>query len=376
MIRPFLDLKVENAPYRQEIAQAIDSVLKSGQYIGGEAVERFEHNLASATQVSHAIATSNGFDALRLTLSAMVELGKLNKGDGVIVPANSFVASALAISQCGMEPVFADVDPTTMNLSAQTILKALRPTVRAIMPVHLYGNVCWDEDILHVVQKHNLLVIEDNAQALGAKSCHSPGINGTWMAGGLGHAAAVSFYPTKNLGALGDAGAILTNDPLLASTIRKLRNYGGEDHYNNELIGYNCRMDAIQATVLDAKLKHLDEINLHRAKQAAIYNSLIINPAISKPQLPGDGSHIYYQYVIKTPKRDELKSYLQGLGIGTAVHYPLPIHKQPCYQQYSDLSLPEVERLSRQILSLPLGFGVDLEYQKFVAEKINKWATI
>lgn len=363
MKHPFLDLGKVNARYRGIIDTAIKRVLDSGCYVGGAEVERFETSLAEYVGVKHAVAVSNGLDALRLILRAYIEMGRLTAGDEVIVPANTYIATILAISDNGLKPVLVEPNDDTLNLDSSLIAKAITERTRAIMPVHLYGRTCWDETLESL--KSQYLTIEDNAQAIGA-SWHST------MTGALGHAAAFSFYPTKNLGALGDAGAVTTNDQQLADCVRALRNYGSDRQYHNIYQGLNCRMDPIQAAILDAKLTHLDSENHDRQTKAAAYDRLIDNQHITKPLTPADKSqHVWHQYVVQCDNRDKLRNYLTENGVGTAIHYATPPHRQPCYQGRLGNNFPITDHIANTVLSLPIAFDTSLDDIKDICAIIN-----
>lgn len=368
---PFLDLAQINAPYMAEIKEAVNRVITSGRYIGGEECARFENSLAEYTGGKYAVGVSNGLDALRLILRAWVDRGDLRKGDEVIVAANTYIASVLAIIDAGLVPVLAPVDMDTLNLATSRLEEALSPRTRAVMPVHLYGRACWDNNIKNFVERNNLLVIEDNAQGIGAKATVE-GFNGSSVTGALGHAGAFSFYPTKNLGAMGDAGAVVTSDADLAMRVRALANYGSDRRYHNIYVGANCRLDPIQAAVLNVKLLYLKDENDHRRALAAIYDRKIKNPDIIKPRLGGEDM-VWHQYVIRSAHRDDLQQYLATHGIATDIHYATPPHLQPClagaghtsvnsnsasasnviYRAVPD-ALRQAEQLGATVLSLPI----------------------
>lgn len=368
---PFLDLAKINAPYMAEIKEAVNRVITSGRYIGGEECVRFENSLAEYTGGKYAVGVSNGLDALRLILRAWVDRGDLHKGDEVIVAANTYIASVLAIIDAGLVPVLAPVDIDTLNLDTSRLEEALSPRTRAVMPVHLYGRACWDNNIKNFVERNNLLVIEDNAQAIGAKATVE-GLNGSSVTGALGHAGAFSFYPTKNLGAMGDAGAVVTWDADLAMRVRALANYGSDRRYHNIYVGANCRLDPIQAAVLNVKLLYLKDENDYRRALAAIYDRKITNPDIIKP-LQGGEDMVWHQYVIRSAHRDDLQQYLATHGIATDIHYATPPHMQPClagaghtsvnsntasasnvlYRAVPD-ALRQAEQLGATVLSLPI----------------------
>lgn len=350
---PFSHLADVNAPYRDEIAEALLRVLDSGYYIGGPELTEFEQTLASLMHAPHAVGVTNGLDALRLIFRAYIELGRLHRGDEVIVPANTYVASILSVTDNGLVPVFVEPDPITLNLDTQRIERAITPRTRAILPVHLYGRVCWDNTIADIARAHNLIIVEDNAQAIGAEA-NCNGLFDSRNTGALGHAGAFSFYPTKNIGALGDGGAVVTNDPALADAIRALRNYGSDRQYHNIYKGLNCRLDPMKAAVLTIKLKHLQEENQLRRDRAAIYNAQINNPAVQKPQFLPDNQHVWHQYIVRVDNRDHFRKYLVDNGVETAVHYATPPHRQPCYAEYSHLSLPITDGIARTVVSLPI----------------------
>ncbi len=349
----FLDLKGVNLPYIEALHQAASRVIDSGRYIGGDEVERLEEAMCQLTGARFAIGVANGLDALRLILMGYVQLGRLQPGDEVIVPANSFIASALAVSQAGLTPRMADVDPLTMNLDWKQL--PLSPKVKAIMPVHLYGRVC---DIPEeYLQRY--IIIEDAAQCIGAQM-------------GRGHAAGFSFYPTKNVGALGDGGCVTTSDPDLAAVIRSLHNYGQGEHYHNLYQGINSRLDPLQAALLSTKLPFTHQANQARRDIAAIYDCEISNPLIIKPQVVDN--HVWHQYVVQAPegRREELRAFLLAGGVETGVHYPIAIHRQPCYAEMASLSLPQAERLCATVVSLPIAATTPAEAHQ-VAQILNTW---
>lgn len=350
---PFLDLATVNARYLPEIHQAVQRVVDSGWYIGGPEVESFEHDFAELVGARHAIGVSNGLDALRLILRGYMELGQLKPGDGVIVPANTFIASVLAITDCGLRPVLAEPSAATFNLSAETISDALkRSDAKAVMLVHLYGRVAWDAGIERVVMDHNLLVIEDAAQAIGAR--HN-GAEATAKAGAIGNAAGFSFYPTKNISAMGDSGAVTTNDDALASVVRALGNYGSDRRYHNIYTGYNCRLDPLQAAILRVKLPDTDDESLRRRANAGVYDRLIDNSLVMKPEYVDDFSMVWHQYVVMPDDRDRFRAYLDENGVQTNVTYPTAVHQQPCYAHLAPAgSLPVAEDCCSRVVSLPV----------------------
>lgn len=349
----FLDLQKINAQYSSVLKQAASEVIDSGWFLLGEKIKNFEHELASYIQVSHAIGVANGFDALRLIFKAYMEIGIMAEGDEVIVPANTYIASILAITENRLKPVFVEPEMKTYNLNINEIDSHITERTKAIMVVHLYGQVCWDNKLYSLAEKYGLKLIEDNAQAIGAEW------NGK-KTGSLGNASGFSFYPGKNLGALGDSGAVTTNDYKLAEIIRALRNYGSKQKYVNDYQGLNSRMDEIQAAFLSIKLKQLDKENERRAEIAKYYCENIIHPDIV---LPGPSSfithhsslsHVWHLFVIRHPKRNHLQKYLTLNGIQTMIHYPIPPHKQLAYNFFNSLTLPITETIHNEVLSLPI----------------------
>jgi dTDP-4-amino-4,6-dideoxygalactose transaminase len=367
---PFSHLADVNAPYRDQIAEALLRVLDSGYYIGGPELSNFEAALASAMHAPHAVGVTNGLDALRLIFRAYLELGRLHAGDEVIVPANTYVASVLAVTDNGLTPVFVEPDATTLNLDTGRIEAAITERTRAILPVHLYGRVCWDNTLADVARRHNLIVVEDNAQAIGAEA-DCDGLFASRNTGALGHAGAFSFYPTKNIGALGDGGAVVTNDAALADAIRAIRNYGSDRQYHNIYKGLNCRLDPMKAAVLTIKLEHLQAENQLRRDRAAVYNAEINNPAVCKPQWLPDNRHVWHQYIVRVDDRDTFRKYLLENGVETAVHYATPPHRQPCYAEYAGLRLPITDEIARTVVSLPITRTTTLDDARAIAAIIN-----
>ncbi len=361
---PFLDLRKVNSPIMAELKDAAWRVIESGRYIGGDEVERLTERLSSLTGRKHCVAVSNGLDALRLTLRAYVETGQIEPGKEVIVPANSYIASALAIADAGLRPVFVSPDSRTMLADSACIRNAIGPKTAAVMPVDLYGRVWDDEVLLGELKDEGIITVEDAAQAIGARS--AKGHN----AGGTGNAAAFSFYPTKNIGALGDAGAVVTDDAKIAATVRALSNYGQTEQYKNRLAGYNCRMDPIQAAMLCVKLDRLEEENNARRRNAAVYASRISNPAIILP--PDEPGMIYHQYVVTIDgDRDKFRAYMAENGVETAVHYPVPIDRQPCMRRYAAVALDDVEIMANSIVSLPISQATSADDAAEIAEIAN-----
>ncbi len=367
---PFLDLATVNAPYLEQIKAAVNRVIDSGRYVGGAEVETLERNLCELTGAPHCVAVSNGLDALRMILRGYLELGRLRKGDKVMVPSNTYIASVLAITDCGLEPLFVEPSIETLNIDPQKAIAAYDERVKAIMPVHLYGRVAWDDEFVGFVKEKDLIVIEDNAQAIGAES-DCDGIYGSRQAGALGDAGAFSFYPTKNIGAFGDAGAVVTHDNELASVVRALANYGSDRRYHNIYEGWNCRLDPVQAAVLNVKIPHVKEENALRREIARVYDTQINNPDVKKPMFVDNDTMVWHQYVIMSAKRDELRAYLSANGVATDIHYPEPPHRQPCYSRYAALSLPLADKISREALSLPISRCTSLQDAASIAEIIN-----
>lgn len=361
---PYLSLKEVTALHGEEIQQAVAQVTGSGRYLQGEAVRLFEQHYAAYIGTTHCVGVANGLDALTLTLRAYMEMGKLAEGDEVLVPANTFIATVLAITENRLKPVFVDVDEDTLNLNTETLVQAITPRTKALMLVHLYGRCTYTPTIRTLCQQHHLLLIEDNAQAHGC-------LHNTQRTGSLGHAACHSFYPGKNLGALGDGGAVTTNDPELAQMVRTLSNYGFTEKYVAPLRGRNSRLDEIQAAVLDVKLHHLDSENSRRTAIARTYYRNIHNPAITLPQMMDAGNNVYHIFPIFTPHRDELQQHLLAHGIQTLIHYPIPPHKQACYREWNHLTLPVTERLAHQELSLPLNPTMTDDEVAYIVEILN-----
>ncbi|MBL3547345.1 dTDP-4-amino-4,6-dideoxygalactose transaminase [Chryseobacterium rhizosphaerae] len=344
----FLDLQKINLVYQQEIEDRILKTFRSGWYLLGEELKNFEEKLAQYIGAKHAIGVANGLDALRLILRGYIELGIMQKGDEIIVPSNTYIASILAISDNGLVPVLVEPEINTYNIDISKIEEKITPKTKGILIVHLQGRVVFSEELKKIGEKHNLKIIEDNAQAIGAEW---KGIK----AGNLGDAAGFSFYPGKNLGALGDAGAVTTNDDDLAKAIRALANYGSNQKYVNIYQGLNSRLDEIQAAVLDVKLKYIDNENEVRRQLAKRLIDGIINPNIILPEYPvDDKEHVWHVFVIRTEKRDELQTYLTENGIQTIIHYPIPPHKQKAYKEWNELSFPISEKIHNEVLSLPI----------------------
>ncbi len=363
----FLDLQKINLQYQKEIEERLLETFRSGWYLLGTQVKSFEEKLAAYTGAPNAIGVANGLDALRLIFKAWLELGQLKVGDEVIVPANTYVASILAITDNRLKPVFAEPDIANFNLDISKIEALITPKTKAIVVVHLYGQTCWSEQLEALAKKYDLKIIEDNAQAIGAEW------NGI-KTGNLGDAAGFSFYPGKNLGALGDGGAVTCKDALLAKTIRALANYGSEEKYINKYQGLNSRLDEIQAAVLDVKLKYIDDDNAKRREIAEKYISSITHPKVTLPDLPAvPDAHVWHLFVIRTAQREKLQQYLQQNGVQTLIHYPIPPHKQRAYKYYNHLSFPITEKIHEEVLSLPISPVIDMTEVEKVIELINKF---
>lgn len=369
---PFLDLKAINTQYRDELVEATTRVIDSGWYIGGNELATFEQEFASYCSTKHAIGVANGLDALILTLRAWKELGKLKDGDEVIVPSNTYIASILAISANNLTPVLVEPDLATYNLCPLKTEQAITPKTKVILPVHLYGQLADMSAIMKIAKKHGLLVLEDSAQAHGAS------IGGV-RAGNWGDASAFSFYPGKNLGALGDAGAITTNDDELAVTLRALRNYGSQEKYKNDFKGVNSRLDEIQAAMLGVKLKHLNTEIKRRREVANAYAKGIKNPLITLPindqafAVDNFEQHVWHVFVIRCEKRDLLQKYLAEQGVQTLIHYPIPPHKQQAYKELEDSNFPVSELIHEQVLSLPIGPTITAEEVNSVIKACNSF---
>ena len=360
----FLDLKAVNAKYKDELKEACARVIDSGWYIMGNELAEFEREFAQYCGVKHAIGVANGLDALILVLRAWKVLGKLQAGDEVIVQANTYIASVLAITENDLVPVLVEPDPTSYNLDPERVRAAITPKTKAILPVHLYGQLSPMPELLAIAQQHQLLVLEDCAQAHGAE------IDGR-RAGNWADAAGFSFYPGKNLGALGDGGAITTNDDELAQTLKALRNYGSHKKYENLYQGVNSRLDELQAAMLRVKLTHLPEETARRQKISLAYRLGIKNPRIILPAVHDELQHVWHLFVICTEQREQLQTWLTEQGVQTLIHYPIPPHQQQAYSSWADLSLPITEQLHQQVLSLPLDPTMTQQDIQTVIDAVN-----
>ena len=366
----FLNLKEKSEKYRSELKEAAVQVIDSGYYIRGPKTEEFESNLCGYLGCNYTVGTGNGLDALKLIFRAYIELGSMGIGDEVILPANTFVASMISVIESGLKPVIADIDERTLNIDITGIEKLITPRTKAIMPVHLYGRCCWSKELMDIAQKYNLKIVEDNAQAMGAKSTFK-GLGDSYMCGALGNAAATSFYPIKNLGALGDGGAVTTNDDKLAEVVRALGNYGSQEKYVHRYAGVNSRLDEIQAAMLNVKHKYLDIENRRRIEIAEIYDKNITNKNIIKPLLGNYGECVWHQYVIRAKNRNDLMHRLEEQGIPTMIHYPTPLHKHQAYKELNNLKLPIAEKCATEILSLPINPAMSDSEVMMIAEAVN-----
>lgn len=363
---PFLNLKNENVRYMEEIQQAVQRVVDSGWYITGNEKRQFENDFATFCGTEYCIGTGNGLDALHLIIEGYKILGKLHENDEIILPANTFIATALAVSHSKLIPVLADCEPDTFNIDPRSVKQKISGKTKAIIAVHLFGQTAKINELKAIAKKYDLLLIEDAAQAHGAT------YNGK-RTGNLGDAAAFSFYPVKNLGAMGDAGAVTTNNSDLAEIINFLSNYGSNVKYHHQYKGFNSRLDEIQAAILRVKLKYLDEDNKKRNKIARNYFERITNKDIILPQNNFDGSHVWHLFVIRSKYRDAFQVYLEEKRIQTQIHYPKAIHHQKAYKELIQTSLPVCEQMQNEILSLPLYLSLTEEKQNYIAEAINNW---
>lgn len=364
---PFLSLKDVTALHGAEINEAVTRVVNGGWYLQGEENKRFEENYSQFIGTKHTIGCANGLDALIWIFRAYIELGVMQPGDEVIVPANTYIATILSITENGLKPVLVEPKLNTLEIDDDLIEKVITPKTKAICIVHLYGRNAYTDKIGAFGKKYGLKLIEDNAQAHGCK--HSDGRT----TGSIGDAAGHSFYPGKNLGALGDGGAVTTNDDALAEAVRTLANYGSSKKYVFKYTGRNSRLDEIQAAVLDVKLKYLVEDNAHRKQVANYYYDHISNPLISLPVRLPDEQNAYHLFpiLVANGKRDALHDYLEQYGVGTVIHYPIAPHKQECYKEWNSMSFPITERIANEELSLPIGPSITMDEVKTIVELIN-----
>jgi dTDP-4-amino-4,6-dideoxygalactose transaminase len=364
---PFLSLKDVTALHGDEICQAVLRVVNSGWYLQGAENESFEKNFASYIGTKFCVGVANGLDALNWILRGNVELGRLKAGDEIIVPANTYIATILAITENNLVPVLVEPKLETLEIDDDLIEQKITPRTKAVMIVHLYGRNACTRKIAEICSRHKLFLFEDNAQAHGC-------FFGGKKTGSLGNAAAHSFYPGKNLGALGDAGAVTTDDEELAKTIRALANYGSSKKYVFDFCGRNSRLDEIQAAVLDVKLKHLDEDNRRRKEIAEIYAEKITNPRIFIPQTTNPRENVFHIFPVLASGRDDLQKFLCEKKIGTVIHYPVPPHKQKCYSAWNDWNFPVTEKIAAEELSLPMSPAMTDAQAEKVAEAVNEWS--
>ncbi len=382
----FLDIQKITSSFEPEIILAIERVLRRGWFLLGEETSFFEGEYASFIGSKHCIGTANGLDSLRLILKAYIEMGLIKEGDEIIVPANTFIASILAITDNLLKPVFVEPDITTYNLDISLVEKEITPRTRAIMVVHLYGHICWSEQLEELARCHNLKIVEDNAQAAGAVLTIKGKDGLTYRrTGSLGDAAGHSFYPGKNLGALGDGGAVTTDDDDLAQVLRALANYGSTRKYIHDYRGLNSRLDEIQSAVLRVKLPRLDADNQHRREIAQYYIDHITNRHILLPGMWNSLNHksgltldnldhVWHLFVVRHPERDRLRQYLETNCIETLIHYPVPPHKQKAFKEYCNVKLPVTEKIHQEVASLPISQVMTLDEADKVVSVINKFS--
>lgn len=364
----FLDLQAVTQKYHDEIHEAVKRAVDSGWYLLGKETQQFEKHYAQYIGTQHCVGCANGFDALLLMFKALLLQGRLKEGDEILVPANTFIATIHAITQNGLRPVFVDAREDNGQINDALLTAALTPHTRALLIVHLYGQCAITQKIEAFCKEHNLLLLEDNAQAHGS-------LYGTRRTGSIGTAAVHSFYPGKNLGAMGDGGAVTTDDEALATLVRQLGNYGYSEKYVCPEIGRNSRLDEIQAAILDVKLRHLDSDIEARRNIADFYRKHITNPLISLPQVAEREAHVYHLFPIRTAHRDKLQKHLRDSGIETLIHYPIPPHKQRCYSVFNHFHLPITERICNEELSLPISPVMTLQEAQIVVDAINDFKT-
>jgi dTDP-4-amino-4,6-dideoxygalactose transaminase len=364
---PFLDLQKINARYQVEFNAKLTQIIDKGWFVLGDEVTAFEQNFANYCGTKYCVGVGNGLEALILIFKAYIVMGKLNKNDEVIVPSNTYIASILAIQEAGLVPVLVEPNKDTFNLNPYLIEAKITSKTKAILPVHLYGQLAEMDEINAIAQKHNLLVIEDAAQAHGANYKNGK------KAGNLSDAAGFSFYPGKNFGALGDAGAVTTDDELLAKTIKSLRNYGSEIKYQNEIKGVNSRLDELQAAFLNVKLPNLDVENNQRKEIAKRYLLEINNDKIKLPFYDFSDNHVFHLFVIQCVNRIEIQNYLLKNGVATMIHYPIPPHKQKAFESWNQLSFPITEKIHNEVLSLPLHPFLTTDEVNLIIELVNNY---
>ena len=364
---PFLNLKKNNEKYREELIDAFTCVIDSGRYILGEEVRAFEWEFGTYCGVKHAIGTGNGLDAITLIIRAYKELGIFKEGDEILVPANTYIATILSITENRLKPVLVEPDIRTYNLDATLLEKKVTSKTKAILTVHLYGKIGYSDEMGAIAKKHGLMIIEDSAQAHGA-------IYKGRKTGSLGDASGFSFYPSKPLGALGDAGIVTTNDSKLAKVVAALRNYGSREKYHNLSQGVNSRLDELQAALLRVKLRHLDDDNQKRRKIAQRYLREIRNKKLILPEEGTPEGHVWHLFVVRTEKRDALQKHLSKNGIETLIHYPVPPHKQPAFKDWNKKSYPITEEIHNTVLSLPLYSAMTKEEISIIIEACNSFS--
>ena len=363
---PFLDLKVLNNRYEEEILNALNVSLNSGRYIQGQQLEKFEQDFAKYCGTQYAVGVGNGLDALILTLRAYKILGKLRDGDEIIVSSNTFIATIIAITSNNLIPIFIDSEPNTLNMNIELIHDKLNQRTKAILPVHIYGRMVNMAEIQLIAERNNLLVIEDSAQAHGA-------VFNNKKAGSWGNAGCFSFYPGKNLGAMGDAGAIITNDIQLKDLLLQLRNYGSSEKYMHDYIGFNSRLDEIQASILNVKLKYLDSENKRRCDISKIYLNEIRNCRITLPKGQKSFEHVWHLFTILTDDRDAFMRYMKLNGIETLIHYPIPVTQQKALTSFGKIKLPITESICKKIVSIPNNINLTDQEIKYIIETINAY---
>lgn len=375
----FLDLKRVTELHGNEIQEAARQVIESGWYLQGDATHRFEQHYAEYIGTEHCVGVANGLDALTLIYRAYLEMGIMQEGDEVIVPANTYIASILAITENGLVPVLVEPRMDTLEIDDSLIEAHITERTRSIMIVHLYGRCAYTESIKTLCEKYHLKLVEDNAQAHGCTNRNHQHLTTNTQhpikTGSLGDAAGHSFYPGKNLGALGDGGAVTTNDKELADIVRALGNYGSERKYVFKYKGRNSRLDELQAAILDVKLHYLDEDNRHRQMIGAFYYDHIKNPLVRLPKRVDDMQNVYHIFPVFCERRDDLQSFLTEHGIQTLIHYPIPPHKQECFKEWNTLQLPVTERISQEELSLPISQAMTLEEAAEVVKAVNAFTS-
>jgi dTDP-4-amino-4,6-dideoxygalactose transaminase len=363
----FLDLQKVNRQYADELKIAAVNVIDSGWYLRGEYTKNFERELAHYQQIAEVVGVGNGYDALKLIFKGYLALGVMKEGDEIIVPANTFIASILAVSQNNLTPVFVDIDPKTWNMDLSLIEKHITPKTKGILLVHLYGRICWDDKLWELAQKFNLKLVEDNAQAIGAEYSEI-------KSGSIGDASGFSFYPGKILGALGDAGAVASNDTTLIETIRELANYGSREKYTYNRQGVNSRIDDIQAAFLSVKLRYLDHEIKARREIASYFFTHMSNPEVKLADFPepiDNRSHVWHLFCVLCEKRDLFQKYLARHQIETIIHYPNPPYLQKAYEKFNHLNFPQTEKISHQIISLPISSTLTEPEIEKIVEVVN-----